>query len=331
MAKHMIGIDIGSDRIKLASVSGGTLKFCTSEKLPDNLVRNGSIVSWDAMADEIRKLMKQSGVKERTAAIAIPTDEVYIRQTSLPLMSLQQLKVNLPYEFHDYITEDMDKYIYDYSVDGMDDKNMNLTAVAASKELIRNYVDMFKRARLNLKIISPAAMSIGAVIGNFERNHNVERGTKDYALLDLGNANVKVNFFTHGRYEVTRVMDVGIGHLSEVLAGVRGNDPHIAQMELEQGKVDAGEIPELAEAYEDIAVRIMRVLNFYSFNNPENNIDVLYYYGGGANLPQLLDTIHRTIQMPMEKAAALLPGSLRTRDGAGILSLQAIGITMVED
>lgn len=330
MAKHMIGIDIGSDRIKIAAVDGRTLKSCISEKLPDNLVKNGSIVSWDAMADEIRSLVRKNGISEKNAAIAMPTDEVYIRTAELPLMTVQQLKVNLPYEFHDYITEDMDKYVYDYSVAGIDDRNMKLTAVAAGKELIQNYMAMCKRAKLNLKILSPAAMSLGAVLKNYENSRGIERGSRDYALLDLGNANVKINFFTRGQYEVTRVMDVGIGHLTEVLAGVRGNDPHLAQLELEQNR-DAGEIPELTDVYEDIAVRIMRVLNFYSFNNPNNNIDVLYYYGGGANLSRLLETIHETIQLPMEKASFLLPESLRANDGSELICLQAIGSTMAED
>ena len=34
----------------------------------------------------------------------------------LPLMTEEQLRLNLPYEFHDYIGNEMDKYVFDYAM-----------------------------------------------------------------------------------------------------------------------------------------------------------------------------------------------------------------------
>ncbi len=34
----------------------------------------------------------------------------------LPLMTEEQLRLNLPYEFHDYIGDEMDKYVFDYAM-----------------------------------------------------------------------------------------------------------------------------------------------------------------------------------------------------------------------
>ena len=45
----------------------------------------------------------------------------------------------------------------------------------------------------------------------------------------------------------------------------------------------------LDERYRSIGIQIMRVLNFYSFNNADNTIDTLYYCGGGARFKELLD------------------------------------------
>ncbi|MEE0955963.1 MAG: pilus assembly protein PilM [Eubacterium sp.] len=328
MAKNMIGIDIGSSRIKAAFLSGNSLKFCVSEAAPDNLVKNGGIVSWDAMADELRNLIRKTGIRGKAAAIAMPSDEVYIRQTDLPLMTIQQLKVNLPYEFHDYITEDMDKYVYDYSVAGIEDKTMHLTAVAAGKALVGNYMDMCRRAKMDLKVLAPAVFALKNIVENFEKLQGIKKGSRDYAFLDLGNANIKVHFFTRGQYEVTRIMDIGLQSLVDKLAEVKGNDPHIARIELEQKQSELEGLPEITDLYDTMAVQVMRVLNFYNFNNPSNNIDTLYYYGGGAYIPKLLETIHETVQLPMEKAGVLLPESLCGEEGFELLGLQAIGIAM---
>ena len=34
----------------------------------------------------------------------------------MPLMTEEQLRLNLPYEFHDYIGGEMDKYVFDYAM-----------------------------------------------------------------------------------------------------------------------------------------------------------------------------------------------------------------------
>lgn len=49
----------------------------------------------------------------------------------------------------------------------------------------------------------------------------------------------------------------------------------------------------LEEQYRTRAVQVMRVLNFYSFNNVNNTIDSLYYCGGGARYGELIDAVER--------------------------------------
>ncbi len=80
------------------------------------------------------------------------------------------IKINLPYEFHDYITEDKDKYFYDYAViNKTSDTDGNLTemelmAVAAPKETINQYKTLFRRAGLRLTLIAPDYSAIRNII-----------------------------------------------------------------------------------------------------------------------------------------------------------------------
>ena len=39
-----------------------------------------------------------------------------MRRFEMPLMTEEQLRLNLPYEFHDYIGDEMDKYVFDYAM-----------------------------------------------------------------------------------------------------------------------------------------------------------------------------------------------------------------------
>ena len=121
-------------------------------------MKENHIVSYDAMGDFLRELLRRNRISIKKAHLCMPIHEIYIRNVTLPMMNVQQLKVNLPYEFHDYITEDMGKYIYDYAMlpDMEGDGQLHMLAVAASKELISSHQQMAKRAHIKLESIQPA-------------------------------------------------------------------------------------------------------------------------------------------------------------------------------
>lgn len=51
MAKKLLGIEIGNCRLKIAICSDYNLEELVTADIPDNLVRENEIVSWDAMAE----------------------------------------------------------------------------------------------------------------------------------------------------------------------------------------------------------------------------------------------------------------------------------------
>ena len=211
--KTCLGIDIGNNRIKVAVKKGGSVRRLLVDTVPDGLMRDNHIVSYDAMGDFLRELLKRNRISIKKAHLCMPIHEIYIRNVTLPMMNVQQLKVNLPYEFHDYITEDMGKYIYDYAMlpDMDEDGQLHMIAVAASKELISSHQLMAKRAHIKLESIVPACETIFRFLKN--KIASVPKGEtpQDFAILDLGDTSVKLHFFTRGQYEVTRSMDYGIG------------------------------------------------------------------------------------------------------------------------
>ena len=70
----------------------------------------------DAMADFLRQTAKSNGIPLTHAALVLPSTEVFTRELVMPAMTEQQLLYNLPYEFRDYLTEEKNKYFFDYSM-----------------------------------------------------------------------------------------------------------------------------------------------------------------------------------------------------------------------
>lgn len=84
MPKPYLGFDIGTSAIHLALCSGSTVKRLINEPLPEGLVRDGTIVSMEAMADFIRDLRKTHRLRTRDCALILPARLNFCRRLTLP-------------------------------------------------------------------------------------------------------------------------------------------------------------------------------------------------------------------------------------------------------
>lgn len=62
MAKKILGIEIGNCRLKIAICSDYNLERLITADLPDNLVQEDEIVSWEAMAEFIKEVIKENKI-----------------------------------------------------------------------------------------------------------------------------------------------------------------------------------------------------------------------------------------------------------------------------
>ena len=329
MSSKLIGIDVSATALRITVCDKhGPVRFLEA-RLPENMVRENQIVSWDAMGDFLKETLKNENIRVKDVCFTVPESAVYIQHVVLPPMSEGQLKVNLPYEFHDYINRDMEKYIYDYAVNHIDTEKMDLLAVAVSREFVDHYTNMCRRAGLKLRILAPDVIAFRNMLRVYNERQKQEIGHKDYVILDLGDESAHMHFFTNGEFEVTRSLDTGCLNLVEPIATATGIDPHLILMG--QSGTLTEEAEQSNETFLDqcnnLALSVMRVLNFYSYNNPNNNIDALYVCGVGIRLKPLMDEISANIELPLLHAAELVSSGIQLPDGLEIAP-QSYGITV---
>ncbi|OON87362.1 hypothetical protein BXO88_03555 [Oribacterium sp. C9] len=323
----VVGVDIGDYRIKVSYMVKGSIKKFFYENVPDNAVRGGMIQFWDAMADFLKNTFKAHGIRCRNVIFSVPVSGVYVRAVNLPLMTVKQLELNLPFEFHDYISDNTDKYFYDYAVIDRNDKNMKLLAVACSKELIQKYRNLARNAKLKAVGLVPDVIGIQRILGRYNQLFDVPKD-KDYAILDMGDQSFKIHFYNHGVYDVTRSLEPGGYSFAETISGITGTDVHIARISEEENVNDIQTHDKLIQLYESRAVEIMRALNFYSYSNTANTIDTLYYFGGSGNIKKLIEILSETVNIPV-KPLSVMDGSLdKDMKTCFDLSPQSYGVSM---
>ncbi len=324
MAKRILGMDVGHDSLKLALINGHKIEKAVTAHIPLNLIQDSRIVSAETMGEFIKDVCRENGMYCPQVAYVLSNENVYTRTITMPKMTPEQLAINLPYEFSDFISDEPRKYVYDYAMlsnpyaDASD--TMELMAVAVTKshlELVREFI---KKAGMKLVKAAPTVSSfISLIRGN---------GSKDteYCILDLGYKAIRMHIFHGDRYEVTRTLDIGLSSLDSIIAENTNVDVHLAHTYLMKNYEDCQNAPYCTSAYENITMELMRALNFYRFSNPESNLENVWLSGGGIQIRPLWDMIESSLDMSVHHAKELL--SRTPLDANGLSSfVQAIGIT----
>ena len=307
MAKGYLGIEFGSARLKMAEIKNGRLVKFVKEDMPENIIRDGEIVSWDALSEFLKGVLKENKFSTNRVALVVPDNLTYTRRMSLPLMTAAQLKVNLPYEFHDFISDEKDAYIYDYAVIGIEqdengnDTGMDVLGVAVSKELMNNYRLLFKACRLKLMMAAPQCLAFSALV----RHLNPEVASHDYAILDLGFSSSRINIFSEGLFDTNRTIELGCAAIARRVADLLGCDEHIAALHMVQNTNNVMDSEQIRDLCGDIAVDVMRAMNYYNYEKRDNTLENIYVCGGGALIPQLIEELSENVPLQIVQLAEL--------------------------
>lgn len=302
--KNCLGIELGNYRIKIAYMEKNVLAEYFSER-----IENGEKPDHRLIAQTVRELLTEKNVRCKKAVFVLKQEDSYVKRVHMPLMTVDQLKLNLPYEFHDYTGDRSADYRYDYALIDRDEKEMDLLAAACRKDLCEEIAEIAKLAKLKIVGIVPAAVGLERILERAEGGEK-DREKKDFAVLDLRNRAVMIHFFRKGIYDMTRNMEPGCSEI-ELLVGKNkekltefGLDADESLWEEQEKNRYQGL---LDERLQSIAVQVMRVMNFYSFNNADNTIDALYYCGSGAKYEPLLRTVSENVGIPLKSLAELAP------------------------
>ena len=340
MAKTLLGIDVGTDSLKLALVTGRRVKKTAIVPMPVNLVKEGRVVSVETMGELLRNTLKKTGMRNRAAALAFANETVFVRNVTLPVMTSEQLTTNLPYEFRDYISDELKNYVFDYAMitgdkaagkidtpaddmtEGEADKaeSMDLIAAAAPIELVNETKDFIRKGGMALTVAAPSICSyINLIRGLRDVDPN-----KEYCILDLGYRAIRMYIFRGDAHIVTRVLEMGLSSLDDVLAEQFNVDVHLAHTYLLTNCEDCQNGERCASAYNSISVELLRAINFFRFSNQETSLNDVYLGGGGAAIVPLCREIESSLGMTVHHVSEFVEGGESIENCDSLV--QAIGI-----
>ncbi len=294
---RLVGLDIGSRTLKLAEIidtkAGSTLKNFSTINIEPGLIEEGSVRDPEAVSGYIRELFKSTKLKDKNVAISIGGYSVIVKKINVQTMTEDELHETIHFEAEQYIPFDISEVNLDFQILGESEHNpnqMNVLLVAAKKEMISEYINLMKMAKLNPRIIDVDAFALQNIL-NF--NYSLEE--ENIALIDIGASKTSLNILKDNVSEFMRDVSLGCEQINDKIASTVGctiEETEAIKLGEETDLISAEDLKEIVDSVvTDWCIEIKRALDFFYSTYPEEQIGRIVLSGGGANIKKFLELL----------------------------------------
>jgi type IV pilus assembly protein PilM len=336
-ARTTVGLDVGSGFVKMLEVdhSGDqpeVVRAAMRPLLPDAIVE-GEIMDPGLVAETIRELWEENGVKSRDVVTAVGGHDVIVKKISMDRMKEADAREVIRWEAEQHVPFDIKSVVLDFQILDPDEDGlqMDVLLVAAKRELVDNTVSLLQEADLNPVIIEVDAFALHNAV---ERNHP-EALSGVVALVNVGNEMTGVNIMEDGVPTLTRDIPFGTRRIREDLQRQQGLTSEEAEAVLQGRQVHPQLDPYIESGAEEVAMGVERAAAFLMAQHMGESLGAVYLSGGAARIPKLPEALAQRLGVevrlanPFERVPAH-PEAFRDREleGAGSMLLLALGLAL---
>jgi type IV pilus assembly protein PilM len=290
----VVGVDIGSHAVKVCQLKKGDKAYSVvtvgSTTLPEGAVDDGTLNEPEIVGAAISELFKNLKIKKKKIGFSISGYSVIVKKVNMPMMDEEQMEEHILAEAEQYIPFDIqDVYLdfQDLKTGTEETERTDVMLVAAKKDIVDDYLDMFESIGLQATIVDVDGF---ALENTYEYN---TPKTDNVALVDIGASKMNINVISGGMSMVARDIVVGSRQLTEHIMN---------QFEIEYEEAEAlklGHLPagNRQEELEDIfstvctqwVLEIKKAIDLYHSNYPEAPLVNLVLSGGGSKVEGLTE------------------------------------------
>jgi len=297
------GLDIGVSTVKLVCINKNKNNYelvsLAEARSPSGDWLSGGEGAMKQMAEVIKKLVKDVGLKQKRVVFSLPENEVVSRLIPLPAMKESEIKAALRFEAETFVPYPLEEVQLDYETVSKDETGkMFVFAVAAKTELVDKYLKLLKLSKLNPVAVETQAV---ALVRSIQHSTELDRSIM---LIDLGDKFSDVVVFKDRKIFMTRVVSVGGESFTRAISVGLGLDMTSAEEykkaygmsegELE-GKIKQAVLPVFSSLADEIRKAIISHRDEWG-----ETVDLIILSGGGANMPGLSEELVRILSVEVQ-------------------------------
>lgn len=301
----VIGIDIGSHAVKVCQLKRTDKAYAVvnlgSATLPEGVIDDGTLNDPEAVGKVIIELFKNLKIKKKKIGFSISGYSVIVKKVNLAVMSEEDLEEHILTEAEQYIPFDIEDVYLDFQdlkTNDDDSERTDVMLVAAKKEIVNDYLEMFEDLNLKPVIVDVDGFALENTYEyNYPKNENV-------ALVDIGASKMNINIISKGVSVVARDIVVGSRQLTEQIQAAFDLEFDEAEA-LKLGHTPAGDKQEdIADIFSTTCTQwvleIKKAIDLYHANHADAPLTRLVLSGGGSKVFGLLDFLANETNISVE-------------------------------
>ena len=322
-----IGLEVGTSALKVVELRAGnppSLASLALRPMPPGLIQDDQAVDPAGLAAEIKALLSDAGISQRSVVTAVSNRQAITRNIHLPKMSLQELDEAIKWEAERYIPFPIEEVVLDYYVldnpsDVEDSGQIEVVIAAARLDLVSQQVEYLKRAGLEPVVIDIKPFTLlrslhGSLLGDHLTRSTLSGSSYTESnevgvIVEIAASNSTITLVRGDRVLMNRNISVSGDDFTAAIQRTFGLDFDTAEeVKLEYGTAaipteDEEELLNFdmkreqfspSRVYEsvrpvlvDLTTEIRRSLEFFRVQAGDANISRVILTGGGSKLKGL--------------------------------------------
>lgn len=287
-----LGLDVGSGHVKLVEIdhrgSEPRVARAAARPVPSGAVADGEVTDPELLAEAIRELVQESGVRTREAVAALGGHHVFVKKVEMPAARADSGNA-MRKEAERHVPFDIEGVELDFHVlDGEDPVEVLL--VAAKREVVDERVALLAQAGLGAVVVDVEAF---ALHNAFMHNH-AQAGQGMVALVDAGHEKTSVSIAENGLPLLSREVAAGCRSLQASLEREMGLPPARAEA-VTRGREPLDDLARFVDAMaQELADAVERTSAFLAKRRSAVGLGRIFLSGGAACVPGLVEGLaHR--------------------------------------
>ncbi len=335
MAQTIIGLDIGSFSVKVATVTSSFRSFSWTgfSELP--IPHTERDRPERAATEVLREVAKSLAGKSPVVIGALPGERVMTRFVTLPFADKKNVDSVLGFELEGQIPLSVHDMVYTYQVTGQNaGGGAEVFAAAASRDVLEKYLADSKEKGIDPRVVT---LDSASYLNLYDHLVGNDGGT--VAFVDIGHRSTNLCIVEDGRLRLARAFGRGGLAVTHAIAERRGVD----FAEAEAVKHAHGSLPGLlaldtdlaetcADAMRPLAVSLRQSLLAHRKQTGQA-VDKILLTGGGSRLEGLCGWLEAELGLHVEPLALERLDFARVPDlagNAGFAAAKSLAMAMVQ-
>ena len=198
------GLDISDESLKFMELvmtrNGVKMGRYGERKIPAGIIESGKIKSPARLKEILISLRKEEGVK--FVRVSLPEEQVYLFPLRLEKSDLKNVREGIELALEEHVPISATDTIFDYDFVGEDAQSLEVLVAASTKNVIENYLSVFKDSFMSVQAFELEAQAISRAV--------IKKGDLEtYMIVDFGKTRTGIFIISRGVVAFTSTLNIG--------------------------------------------------------------------------------------------------------------------------